>query len=113
MLAAEGNAETKLRDDGAPRAPRLPLQTLPGVVLSRSRSVGSRTCAQCWDEEHGVTSTCTFSEFASDMLRAGSWLQSYGLKEHDFCAILAQNSLRYLCVSFGAMSLGAISMNLN
>jgi acyl-CoA synthetase (AMP-forming)/AMP-acid ligase II len=90
-----------------------PFQTLPGVVLSRSRSVGSRTCAQCWDEEHGVTSTCTFSEFASDMLRAGSWLQSYGLKEHDFCAILAQNSLRYLCVSFGAMSLGAISMNLN
>jgi len=68
---------------------------------------------QCWDENQGTTLICTYADFVFNMLRAGSWLKLHGLQKENYCAILAHNSLPYLYVSFGAMSIGAVSMNLN
>ena len=45
---------------------------------------------------------------------AAQWLRAAaGLQRGEYCAMLAHNSTGYLAISLGAMSLGAISLNLN
>ena len=78
------------------------VSSLPDVIFEHGHKHGNDISVQCWHRAKGITSSCTYSEFAFNMQRAGAWLKVHNLQEGHFCAILAQNSLAYLYVSFGA-----------
>ena len=89
-------------------------ETLVAVVLSHAEEQPDRTFVEVWDQEHGVMQRATFAQFANQMLAGAHWLRvTAALEPEDYCAFLAHNSIAYLALSFGAMALGATSVNLN
>ena len=88
--------------------------TLPLTLLQQASVAGDRCFIQVWSPAGGVSLSCTFSELADCMLGAAAWLHDeIGLQRAEYVAMLARNSVGYLAVFFGAMALGAATLNLN
>ena len=94
-----------------------PTETLPGKLLAHAQKRApspDRAFIEVWSEETGVTQSVTYRELSECMLSAALWLSgAVGLQRGEGCAMLAHNSIGYLCISLGAMCLGAVSLNLN
>ena len=87
--------------------------TLPGLVLSKAAKCGALPFLEAWALDAGVTERLTFAQLADAMVDAASWLRSEGLRNGEYCGLLAHNSPSYVAISLGAMQLGAVSVNLN
>jgi acyl-CoA synthetase (AMP-forming)/AMP-acid ligase II len=88
--------------------------TLPGVLLDLASRTPDRTFLEVWDEQRGVLLRVRFGEFAQQALAAAHWLSEVcSVSRGDYVAFYAHNSVAYLALSFGAMALGATSVNLN
>ena len=88
--------------------------TLPTCLIAHADRAPEDVFLEVWDEEEGVELRMTYKQLADCMLSGAQWLRAaVGLQQGDFCAMLAHNSAAYLSISFGAMALGAISLNLN
>ena len=74
----------------------------------------SRVFLECWSPDAGVSLRVTFAELSEMMIAAALWLRDgVGIGAGESVALLAGNSVAYLSVSFGAMAIGAVSLNLN
>jgi acyl-CoA synthetase (AMP-forming)/AMP-acid ligase II len=99
---------------GEPKLDVAGTRTLPSVVLARAASEPNRTFLEVFDQGQGVLCRVTFGELRTQMLVAAHWLRvSCGLTHGESVAFLAHNSVGYISLSFGAMALGATSINLN
>lgn len=83
-------------------------------LLEQQAANGGHSAIEIWDEHHGVTQRIRFDQFADRMLASADWLQRQQLLlPGGTCAVLAQNSLDYLSLSLGAMTLGGRAAHLN
>jgi acyl-coenzyme A synthetase/AMP-(fatty) acid ligase/3-oxoacyl-(acyl-carrier-protein) synthase len=88
--------------------------TLVDLALDRAILQPTGTFLEVWDEQRGVLQQISYAMFAGQMLAAAHCLRaSFGLTSDDYCAMLTHNSVSYLALVFGAMSLGAASIHLN
>ena len=96
-------------------APTTSHSTLPSTLLAHARSSPSRTFIECWSAADGVLLRCSYAQLADCMLAAAIWLRDgpAHVQSADHVAFLAHNSISYLSISLGAMTLGACSINLN
>lgn len=88
--------------------------TLPGTLLAHAANTPHKAFLIAWDEADGVSLSVSFRELADCMLAGAMWLRvGASVRRGDRVAMLAPNSVAYLALSFGAMCLGAVSLNLN
>ena len=97
----------------------MPSNTIPALLLDRAHRKQFRTFVEVWsspkeDGEQTVFSV-SYAELADSMITAALWLCDgpSQVRAGDYVALLAHNSVAYLAFSLGAMSLGAVSVNLN
>jgi acyl-CoA synthetase (AMP-forming)/AMP-acid ligase II len=88
--------------------------TLPAALLLWAAEEEDAPFIQVWHDRAGVVQTVTSSELAEEMLSAATYLdRACGVGSGDHVALLAHNSVAYLCMALGAMTLGASSVHLN
>ena len=88
--------------------------TLPSLILHRAERTPDSIFVQVWDERDGIKQTVTYAELAALVLTTAQRLrEEHDVKAGDYAAMLAHNSVTYLGVSFGVMTLGGVSLNLN
>ena len=95
---------------------RMTPNTIPALLLDRARSKQSRAFVELWSSsEKDSVFSVSYAELADAMIAAAVWLRDgpSQVRADDYIALLAHNSVAYLALSLGAMSLGAVSVNLN
>ena len=87
--------------------------TLPASLLAAARAHPNKPFVQVWDGKD-VIETTTYADLAAAMCAAAQFLSSEcSLKIGGRVALLAHNSVAYLAVSLGTMSIGGVAVNLN
>jgi len=88
--------------------------TLPLRIVEQASYLGAKTFLEVWNPDHGVAVTCSFEDMRDCMIAGALWLRGgMSVAKGEYVALLAGNSIAYLAISFGAMSIGAVSINLN
>ena len=88
--------------------------TLPATLLAHAKQSPTKIFLEVWSPARGLAQSISYGALVDCMLAAALWLRDgIGLTEGEYCALLAPNSVAYLSFSLGAMSLGAVSINLN
>ena len=88
--------------------------TLPATLLAHAKQSPTKIFLEVWSPARGLAQSISYGALVDCMLAAALWLRDgIGLTEGECCALLAPNSVAYLSFSLGAMSLGAVSINLN
>eukprot|EP00966_Prymnesium_polylepis_P220989 5111876-Prymnesium_polylepis.1 len=90
-------------------------RSLPATILAHAASEGAdRPALEAWDPTAGaVTVSLSWRELGECVVSAAVVLRARGLRGGDYCAFYAHDSAGYVSLSFGAMALGATSVNLN
>ena len=87
--------------------------SLPSAVFGHARSRPTKLALEVWDERSGVTLRVTFGDLAASIAAAVPVLRAQGLDDGQRFAMWASNSVAYVAVSVGGMSIGAVSVHLN
>ena len=82
------------------------------MLLAHAQLLSDVNFIRVWSPTKGVVERCTYAELADQMLGAAHWLRKAAhVRDGDWVALYAPNSVAYLTCSLAAMSLGAASVN--
>jgi acyl-CoA synthetase (AMP-forming)/AMP-acid ligase II len=89
--------------------------SLPASLLAAARTTPSATFLEVWDErDDAIVRVVTFADLAAHMLATAALLRDEAhVTAGSRVAVLAPNSVAYICFVFGTMALGAASVHLD